>query len=227
MSKKTLKRILCILMAVSTTALTGCSGVTGFVPGKYFVERVVEVQCPTEQIEWYDTETHLEFPGKVTYHIRSKERDLSFDAVSTLENLSMFRQGDTPIYIPTIDVGYTDAVKDIYNDTYLQAKQNITFGGNTVYFYDESYFPQIAQDIVMLSDIYAPEREYNTDEWMDEHPIGVIAVVWNSDMENPGKGEHVITERIYINGCLTYDEVLEEITEAYNEKLEEGDIPKH
>lgn len=213
-----------ILVFATALMLAGCSGIGGSIPDEKEVKKAVSKVCPTEKLEWGDTESEQGPPEKVTYHIKSAERELSFDVVSTLDNITMFKPEDTPIYTAEIKIGYVDAVQEIYKKEYFEAEALITYGGNTVYYYDDSDFPAIAYQIVSLSDIYAPEREYNSDEWLKEHPIGEIALVWNSDMENPENGNKVRTVVIEIDGCLTYDEVLERIQKEYDKKVKAGEI---
>lgn len=222
------RRIFLVLTLAVTVSMTlcGCSmvGRFGRIPSKRAVEKKVKEFCPTEELEWTGQDKESGFPRKVTYHISSKERDLSFDAVSTLNNWTMFHEEDTPFYTRQVEVGYVEAVHDYYWDDFCGVLGSLT-GHNSVFFNDESEFPAIAKYIVAASDVYAAEKQYNTEEWMKENPIGDVALVWAQYPEDPQSGKRQRTIKIDIDGCLTYDEVLERITDAYNEKVRDGSIP--
>ena len=216
--------------AVFTALFCGCSQITtifGKAPNEDKVMQEVQIQCPTEQIELISQEKSQTIPEEVVYHFGSLQRNLEFDAVSLVDDITMFQPGDTGIYSKEIEVGYVDAVMNLYrNDEYYAKLYEVCNGGTTVYFSNPSDFDQIAQNIVMLSDIYAPEKEYNTEEWMREHPLDTICAVWVSDINNTKDADKVRTAHIDINGCITYDDVKEILQSEYNTKLNSGEIPQ-
>ena len=227
--KTKLKISILMMICICAVLLSGCKQFTtiaGRAPSKNKVLLAVKKECPTEQIELVSQTRTRTLPMEVTYHFRSTERDLEFDAVSSVSNLSFFREGDTPIYCKEIEVGYADAVIDLYHDDTFYAMLG-EIGGTSIFFHDPSDFEQMARDLVMVSDIYAPEKEYNTEYWMKKHPIHhTIAAMWVSDPENLKQSEKVKIADIEINGCITYEEVLETLQEAYERNVSLGNIPR-
>lgn len=227
--KRNIKTNLLVILTLCVILLSGCrqySTILGNAPSEDKVIEAVKKACPTEQFEFDSKETTRTTPMEVTYHFHSTERDLKFDAVSSVSNLAFFREGDTPIYYKKIEVKYADAVVNSYRDDAFYATLN-EVGGTSIFFHDPSEFDQMARDLVRVSDIYSPEKQYNTEEWMKEHPLHhEIAAVWVSDPANQKESEKVIMAHIEINGCITYEEVMDILQTEYDSKVSAGEIPQ-
>ncbi len=223
------KAIIVLITGICAAMLGGCRQYTtksGHALDKNKVLQAVRLECPTEQIELISEDISNTLPEEVTYHFRSTKRDLEFDAVSSVRNLSFFKNGDTPIYYKNIEVGYADAVAMLYKDEYFYAMLN-EVGSTSIFFHHPSEFEQIAQNVVMVSDIYAPEKQFNTEEWMSEHPLHhSIAIMWVPASDNDIQNDKVKIANIEINGCITYDEVIEALKEAYDHNVANGKIPR-
>lgn len=221
--------IILMVAGLSAVMLSGCGDYTSVdadAPSEDRVWEEVKKECPTEQIELVSSEVTRTHPMEVTYHFRSTERELEFDAISCVDNMSFFKDGDTPIYRKEINVGYADAVVNLYHDDAFYAMLN-EVNGTSIFFHNPSEFEQMAHNLVMVSDIYAPEKQFNTEEWMKEHPLHhTIAAVWVSDPENTKESDKVIMAEIEINGCITYEEVMETLQKAYDQKVSAGEIPQ-
>ena len=106
-----LKIVILMTVIVWIVLLSGCKHFTtiaGTAPDEKKVLKAVNKECPTEQFELVSKTRTRTLPMEITYHFRSTERDLEFDAISTLHNLSFFKAGDTPIYYKEIEASFTD-----------------------------------------------------------------------------------------------------------------------
>lgn len=221
--QRLLKTIL--LTIVFVCVLTGCKSKYSSIPGKEEVIRKVKEMCPMEEIELVSVEDTERNPKRTEYTFQSKERDLSFEAVSTLRQESI-DGGMLPWYNDEIYCDYERKVKDLYIDRVKEIYESSSFYRDyDLYFQSYTDIPQLAHTIAESNNIYREELAYNEPEWLTDRPIMQQRIFWTDETFATANNDDVQVIVFAVDGQLTYDEIVETLSFRYAQKIVEGLIP--
>lgn len=236
--KRKLIAALCLTL-ISATWITGCSGMTlskNIVPSEKEVMKYVDELCPTEDVDYeVSTSTGKEYGQKVvTYEYSSNERDLNFEVMATCQSDTMFSWlwhteiKDT--YRQEIKKYYSDEIEDVFEayddslDTSGYAKKLNSSDGLEYYIIlkVDSYDQMV--DVVdfchELNMIYAQEKEFNTEDWMEENPLFQIEIRFENTSNNKSRSQY-----FEIDGSEDYDDTYETLMEdMYIQGVEDGKL---
>ena len=171
------------LSLVMSTSLCACKDIGDDPPSQEEVEEAVAECVPSERYHLVSMEQTGTSPQEYTYTYQSDERDLTFEAVSTLSEVML----DASIigYDDDIYVGYKDGIKEYYRQRMRDAFDGYEYrtvdeDGETfethVYITDDTDIPAASQVIAEMNSVYTEEERYNSIEWMREHPYDKVSV---------------------------------------------------
>lgn len=218
-----------LLCLVSMLCLANCTTTDS----KDNVVEELKKEC-LEDFELVCTETIKERPEHIRYTFETTERNLVFTADSMI-----IQKGIEQEHI--IECHYTEAVCRWYNDRIRKelrlspnfredlpdSGENATrpFKGNFII----SSFADIEEAAKILekcNQIYAEELQYNSKEFMKDHPAGIIQLLWFSsakDARNISKGTFISLG--HVTGCKTYKKILFTLGRKYTQLCKDHVIP--
>lgn len=172
MKKKT------ILAGIATIAasllLSGCGGPTGKVPGDSEVKKYVKENI-SEECELVSKELVKESPKEIAYNYKSKKRDLEFRVYAFRQNVGMY---ELKIYEPAIRTNYEYCIKQYYANDIKAVLDKYKNGDSSSYLLLSSIdqLDDMVDALIKVNDIYAQERNYNSQTYLDQHPYDIIYV---------------------------------------------------
>lgn len=200
--------------------LTGCSDKDGKIAGKKQVLSAVREVSPKEQHRLISVVHETEAPKKDTYTFASKERNLRFEAVSTLREIWI--DNPTGWYNQYIWVGYEEAVHRLYREKIQNILAPIpadNLGNRFCTSYEE--LEDIADRLCKADVVYSAEKDYNTEEWMKAHPYGSFSLSFRKSAED---SESVPFFRTAITGSQNADFLHAYMKYCYINAANEGRI---
>lgn len=196
---------LLIFCALAVSALTGCKSIDDDPAKKSEVLKRVKQEVPSEKYEYLSmTRDESSRPKVDEYLFRSKERDITFTAVSTLAPFGI--DGGTIGYNDSIRVTYPDSVHELYRSRIDKVLADISESERDRYSYDSfDDIDPIVRTLIKADKIYREELAYNSEEWLSEHPVCTVSLNyrWNDGEED----KHYQVHRVNIDGSLDYDKL--------------------
>lgn len=215
------KKWLFLFLVMFMFTLTACTNIDGDLASKAKVSKQVAAEVVNEEYEFVSVEHYDdERPKRDVYTYRSKERDMTFEVLSTLREINI--DGSVLGYSRYIHVGYVEAVQNQYADQMeeiLGGFEKNKFGDLLYESFDD--LVDVAKTYEKLSDVYKAELAYNTAEWMDEHPLCKLSF---SHERSDYEGFYLSVFGYGINGHLTYDYIYGYITYKHAEAVKSGEI---
>lgn len=154
---------------ICLAGLAGCTDENGDIPTKREVEKKVAESVTKEGYRLVDVVEEDTRPRKATYRFRSTDRDLEFEAVSTLVNFGL-DGSKSGFYTPSVSCNYVPAVRNYYADR-LQPMWDQTGltrdGKSRLWISSYEDIPTAAKAIAAASSVYGEERRYNSQDWID------------------------------------------------------------
>lgn len=175
--------VLVALAIIALTSLCACKDIDDDPPSQEEVEVAVAEDVPSERYHLVSMEQTGTSPKEYTYTYQSDERDFSFEAVSTLSEV-MF-DASVVGYDDSIYVGYVDGVHELYTQRMREVVDGYEYrtvdkDGETfethVYITDDTDIAAASRVIAAMNAVYAEEEQYNSIEWMKEHPYDKVSV---------------------------------------------------
>lgn len=201
--------------------LCGCTDENGDIPDKAEVEQKVHKECPTERITLVSVDHEDSTPKKDTYHYASKERDLTFNAISTLQQVTIDAT-QTGWYSKSVYCSYNDAVRNYYLPQVNAIEEQTGLVRPEHYGLHVSRFDDLAIAAKAIQDIkqvYAQESAYNTQEWIESH-LKCSTTVWTyNDAEKPVNIASISVLE------SDYESALHTLQMQYARLVSEGKIP--
>lgn len=244
MSNKKSLAALCgkaMLIGLCSFFMTGCTTETGKIPSKSDVLKEVSEVAPTEQYELDHVDKRNTTPREAEYFFQSKERDLEFTALSTLQQISGYF-GTWPFYNKRVYVNYVECVHMLYYDETMQILNSSSYyspdknkvdwssyAARNMRFDIDHYsdVESVAKTLAAISDLYSAELQYNTEEWVKEYPLINVHVKWFTHDEELSKtykyGETV--KAFDITGLDDYDYFLRQLQIGYAKLMRDELIP--
>lgn len=199
------------LVVITTLALSGCTSIDGDLASEREVLHEVAKQVPTEKYELVSVDHDTKSRPKVdTYHFASKERDLQFDVVSTLESFGI--DGGVIGYTQHISVGYADAVHELYSDGIDALLSEYPVNAYSKHEYSSyAALGGVADALVACDTLYRQELKYNKAKWLQENPATEVMLAYPYINESGDKKE-LFTTSVRIDGTLEREALYEKIT---------------
>ncbi len=214
-----------LMIMVFMCVLTGCKSKYSSIPNKEEVMEKVNEVCPTEEFELVSVEDKERNPKKTVYTFQSKERDLSFEAVSTLSQESI-DGGMLPWYYDEIYCDYERKIEDLYRDRVKEVYTSSSFYRDyDLHFQSYADIPKLSHAIAESNKIYQEELAYNEPEWLADRPIMYQRVFWTDKTFVSTNNDDVQVIVFAVDGQLSYDEIVEKLSFKYAQKIVEGLIP--
>lgn len=214
------------VMAVMVTG--GCSSIDGDIPEKSEVLNEVKKTVANEKIELVSVESYSDErpkkkrPKKDVYYFKSTERNMTFQAESTLKPCGI----DNAIlyYIPVINVKYSEGVHELYLDRINKVLDKIPKDEEGVYFY-KSYndLKNIAHILTEANEIYKEELKYNSAKWLEDNPVTRVAIRFEWKNEK-GQNEWRVFLDELIDSSKSYDEIFDLISFKHTNYIMENNL---
>lgn len=222
--------VLLVFTVIAVMLTGGCSGIDGDIPEKSEVLNKVKKTVANEKIELVSVESYSdERPKKDVYYFKSAERNMTFQAESTLAPCKI--DDGTLYYNPVINVKYSEGVHELYLDRINKVLDKIPKDKEGEYFY-KSYndLKNIAHILTEANEIYRDELKYNSAEWLKDNPVTRVFIRFEWEDEN-GQSKWQVFLNESINGAESYDEILELIAFKHTNfimenNLEDNTIPE-
>lgn len=205
------------LSLVISTSLCACKDIDEDPPSQEEVEEAVAEDVPSEHYHLVGMEQTGTLPQEYTYTYQSDERDLTFEAVSTLSEV-MF-DASVVGYDDDIYVGYEDGIQEYYRQRMRDVVDGYEYrtvdeDGETfethVYITDDTDIPAASKVIAEMNSVYAEEERYNSIEWMREHPYDKVSVrLTVSEYFDVEDGDDVL-DPLYRDVDYPFDDATEE-----------------
>lgn len=216
------KRMLVLLFCLGVLlTLTSCGSIDDAPMKKSEVDKRVASEVVNEKYTFVSVEHYEdELPKSDVYTYQSKERDLTFEAISTLTPVGL--DASTIGYDKVVYVEYADAVRSQYADRMAailtdfdrDAKGNLSYHS-----FDD--LEKIAHAIAQLNDLYKEELAYNSLEWMVQNPLCRISF-WAERVEKDGYNVSVFS--CPIDSTYTYEDIYAFITYEHAKAAKTGKI---
>lgn len=209
------------VMAVMITG--GCSGIDGDIPEKSEVINKVKETAVNEKFELVSVESYSdERPKKDIYYFKSSERNMTFQAESTLEPCNL--DGGTLYYAPVINVKYAEGVHELYLDRINKVLDKIPKDEDGVYFY-KSYndLKNIAHILTEANEIYKEELKYNSAKWLEDNPVTRADIRFEWENEK-GQNEWRVILNELIDGSKSYNEIFDLIAFKHTNYIMENNL---
>lgn len=198
-----------LISVLCLTSLTACKTKYGSIPDEQEVLEKVNATIENENFELVGKEEVDSSPKKCIYTFRSTDRDLEFQATSTLE-LRKFLSDSTLDYKGVVEVNYVEAVKALYAQEMIdELKKTGLYEDDREGFLihnDEELFI-VWEALYEADQIYAKEKEYNSENWMKKNPALKVELDFIID------GEAYSGTKICLTGIMSKEEIKEEIDE--------------
>jgi len=218
-----------LIVLFLTLGISGCSGIDGDLMSKSEVLKQVKRDVSGEKYKLvevkHDTDKR---PKEDTYYFESKDRDMSFQALSTLRPLGI--DDSTFGYGKYVYTGYADGVHALYRDDIDETLSRLSADEDGQYYY-ESYLEleNIIHVIVEADDIYKSEANYNSYEWMKENPVENIKLYYRYSDEN-GETKQRQMFAVNLDGSCEYEQLYDlctykHVNNIINYGLTDGTIP--
>ena len=194
--------------------LTGCKTKYSSIPSETEVMEEVKKACPNESFTLVSKEETGSSPKEVTYSFITDERQLEFEAVSTLVKAPILGDTSEYLYNGTVTDNYRESVSKIYTDDILKLFKQYEYfneGNKGFEIEDDSHIEEIADAICQAQEIYSGELEYNTQEWMEKHPADHVIVAY---MQGEKCNDYIYFD---INGISDREEIIQQINEMLAE----------
>lgn len=219
-------RISGVIFCLCLSLLVSCATKDSEVYGKEKVLEYVDGLCP-EPYELLDKELIAEKPDNMEYRFKAKNRDLYFKANSYLTPVQI-DASTTIFYNRVISSDYVSVVQDLY----LEEVQH-TLTENELYLEDYGWmYVQSFQDLDRVVDtvcsadkLYFEETRYNPPEFLQEHPLKTIHLVWHRSREEALAHESWVNlGNIFVTGQNDPSQLYEQIGEWYAQNFVDGNI---
>ena len=236
--KKNIMAAVCVMLAACV--LTGCSGAKGKVAPQSEVDAKVALTVPSEAYTFFYAEEYdNELPKKVEYFYISNERELVFKGTSTLKKMYFQQSGELPFYEQSVDVDYLLQVQNLYNAKALAilsesplicVRETRSWSDvketATVFNYDlqiEKYadIDECAKVIGQLQSLYSAEQQFNTQQWVSNHPLMKVRMLMDDD-----EGNTKLIGIVPINGLGTAEDAYRSLCIDYALMIERELLPE-
>lgn len=237
------KYIIILSLCFISCMLTGCTTIFSNPKGLDEVEERLAEASPNESFTFQEVERRSGLPKRDTYYFVSDERDFTIKVYSAVAQDNL--QGiDLPLYYKYIYINYPGVVRQLYyddavsmieaSDLYVPKATGEWTIEDLEYLSDAPWrtfiidnpgdIEEVVSIIAKLYELYSEEIKYNGEEWTKENPLIDMSVYWGDE---EAREEHhcVFLATFHVDGTASYDEVDEQLRNAYKEKMEEGLIP--
>lgn len=208
-----------MIFIVMLLSLSGCTDIDGKLESASRVNRKVATEVVNEKYSFVSVEHHDdERPKRDIYTYQSQERNLTFEALSTLQSFGI--DGSVLGYKKFVDVKYVEAVQNYYAkemDEILKDFDRDEHGRLIYHSFEE--LERIAEAIFQLSEVYKAELHYNTEEWMKKNPLCKISFCFE---RVECDGYYISVFALNVDGTLQCEEVYKYITYKHAEAAKSG-----
>lgn len=216
---KNIKRIsLTIALCIACLGITACTDIDGKLMKESDVLKEVKEQVPSERFKYIKVEHHDDLsPKEDIYYFESKDRDMSFQALSTLAPIGI----DASVigYRQYLDVGYDDGVHSLYLDQIDSILNQITKDEKDNYcFTSYTELEKVIQIVAKADAVYSAEKKYNTEKWMEEHPVKNVRLYYRYKNEE-GEDKSFSMLGINLTGLESYEKMHDLYTYQYVKRM--------
>ena len=214
------------LLLLFLSVLAGCTGKDGRIYGQKKVIEYVDSICqePYELVEKKWVERH---PDNMEYSFRTVNRDLSFQANSYLSPI-WIDATQTSFYSRELSCSYVSAVREQYSEELqevLTASDLYLEEHGWMYLLSFSDIDRVIETILEADKVYQQELEYNSKEFLQEHPLFSVHLVWHrSEAEAEAHDSWVNITDIGITGQNQKEELYLRLANAYAQLSVNGKI---
>lgn len=218
------KRILlAAIVSLICFLAVGCTDIDGDLMKEKEVLKAVKEQVPSERYKFIKVEHHDELrPKEDIYYFESKDRDMSFQAVSTLVPIGL--DASTIGYSKHVNPGYAEGVHNLYIGDMEKVLEVIPKNDKGQYcFTSYTELEKVLGIIAEADSIYTAEKKFNTEKWMEENPAKKVLLHFNYKDEN-GESKSRFTFTISLNGLNTYESLHDLYTYLYVKRVMDEDF---
>ncbi len=235
-----MKKLSLVCLCLSLSALLGgcsCTTVDDDAPGMLSVLAYVDDICG-EDYKMTAIDEIGERPQEVLYTFKTEERGLVFTAVSTLQPIT-FDATVTSWYTKDISCDYPEAVHELYRERAAQAlaegigfDAGEKFGWNGFMATSFADLEKQAEAFCKADRIYGEELEYNSPEFLQDHPLMYVNFYWADDTHLTQDSDRMTLGSYAVDGSWSEEALYAKLSGAYAQayvdgKISDGsDIPK-
>lgn len=206
--------------------LPGCMGKDGEIYGQEEVLEYVDSIC-SEPYELVGKELIQEEPDNMEYTFRTTDRDLTFRANSYLSPI-WIDATQTSFYRPELSCDYVSVVCDLYREEVrevLRADEGYLEEYGWIYLLSFQDIGRVVETVLAADQVYRQELAYNSLEFLAEHSLTSIHLVWQRSPEEAE--EHstwVNLADVGITGQHDRQELYDRLANAYAQLCVDGKI---
>lgn len=184
------KTVITVLMVLSMFCLCSCQGKDGDLYTKKEVINKVKDKI-AERHEFDHVESFMdEVPKREIYYFKSKERDLTFTVLSTLNEVWI--DSPTGLYQKYIRIDYDDAIRELYKDE-IESILSPYKGEKGLVYKSFDELKGISDALCKADDVYVRELQYNSEKWLEINPYATVSMNF---MDEEGNLTHICSFRI-------------------------------
>lgn len=210
-----------MVMVILCLSMTACTDVDGDLMTEKEVLEKVAAQVQGEKYELISV-AHFteELPKRDVYTFKSKDRDMTFTATSTLGSVGI--DASTIGYEQRVYVGYAEGVQTVYEEQMENLLGELPRNGKGHYLYESfADLSALTERIMEVEELYREELKYNTADWMIKNPLTRIGVAY-SFVDPDGEERDVLVYTVPINGAHEAKELYDLIAYNHVEKVKQG-----
>lgn len=222
-----MKRMLGLLLAVLLcVSLCSCLGADAEIYGRREVLEYVDEICK-EAYDEIGRELIEETPDNMEYRFRTRDRGLEFTANSYLSPI-WIDATKTSFYTREISCNYVSVVHDLYADEVreiLRAHDAYEDSYGWMQLLSFSDLDSVVDVLLQADAVYSRELAYNAPEFLSEHPVARVHVVWYPSQEDMDAHDNWtnITD-VMLTGQNSREELYNSLANQYAQLCVDGKI---
>ncbi len=216
--------LLCLLATVFV--FDGCTTRDSEIYGQGKVLEYVDSVCP-EPYHLTGKTLIEESPDNMEYYFETDNRKLSFKANSYLSPV-WIDATQTGFYSREISCDYVSVVHDLYREdvkAVLETAPNYMEDHGWIYLLSFSDIGQTVDTILAADQIYGQELAYNPPEFLSDHPVTSVHLVWQRSEEEAREHETWVNMTdVGITGQHDREELYDRLANIYAQLCVDGKI---
>lgn len=183
-----------------------------------------------EPYELLEKELIEENPDNMEYRFKAQNRELYFNANSYLAPITIDAT-KTNFYSKEISCDYVNAVRSLYssevNQVLAQDPHYLEEQG-WIYVLSFADLESVVDTVLAADQVYLPEAQYNSTEFLKQHPLRTIHLTWQrSEEEALAHETWVNLTDVAVNGLNTREALYDKLADCYaqcyvDKKIENG-----
>lgn len=216
------KMLISSLLILALLTLVGCGSADGPLYKKSHVLKKVSQNIPSEKYKFDRIEPVPDASVSTEiYYFKSKDRDLEFRAINTRQSV-FFESG---LYGKCLHIKYAEDVHKLYEPDIDRILTNAGYDLEHNRFLIDSFndLTYVSDALSRVDDVYKPEINYNSAEWMEKHPATNCKVSRKYISEN-GKETGLQIGGINIDGTWDQKKIYDYLCYRYAMCIKRGEF---